>query len=74
MIAAGRADALRGLYQHWTRDLRRCRLGVSLRPQPEVDGELWQTQFPRRGPVFHQPGRGYLVSGGGIEVVQVAAS
>lgn len=74
VIAAGRADALRGLYQHWTRDLRRCRLGVSLRPQPEVDGELWQTQFPRRGPVFHQPGRGYLVSGGGIEVVQVAAS
>lgn len=74
VIAAGKADALRGLYQHWTRDLRRCRLGVSLRPQPEVDGELWQTQFPRRGPIFHQPGRGYLVSGGEFEVVQVAAS
>ena len=74
VIAAGRADALRGLYQHWTRDLRRCRLGLSLRPQADVDGELWQTQFPRRGPVFHQPGRGYLISGGDLEVVQVAAS
>jgi S-DNA-T family DNA segregation ATPase FtsK/SpoIIIE len=74
VIAAGRADALRGLYQHWTRGLRRCRLGISLRPQVDVDGELWQTQFPRRGPSFHQPGRGYLVSGGDLEIVQVAAS
>jgi S-DNA-T family DNA segregation ATPase FtsK/SpoIIIE len=74
VIAAGRADALRGLYQHWTRDIRRCRLGVSLRPDADLDGELWQTRFPRRGPSFHLPGRGYLVQGGDIEVVQVAAS
>ncbi|MDF1596706.1 MAG: FtsK/SpoIIIE domain-containing protein [Acidimicrobiia bacterium] len=74
VIAAGRADALRGLYQHWTRDIRRCRLGVSLRPDPDLDGELWQTRFPRRGPSFHLPGRGYLVQGGDIEVVQVATS
>jgi S-DNA-T family DNA segregation ATPase FtsK/SpoIIIE len=74
VIAAGRADALRGLYQHWTRGLRRCRLGISLRPQADLDGELWQTQFPRRGPDFSQPGRGYLVSGGDLEIVQVAAS
>ncbi len=73
VIAAGRAGALRGMYQHWTRDVRRCRLGLSLQPQPDVDGELWQMQFPRRGPSFGQPGRGYLVSGGEVEIVQVAA-
>ncbi len=73
VIAAGRADALRGMYQHWTRDVRRCRLGLSLRPQSDVDGELWQMQFPRRGPSFRQAGRGYLVSGGEVEIVQVAA-
>jgi S-DNA-T family DNA segregation ATPase FtsK/SpoIIIE len=73
VIAAGRADVLRGMYQHWTRDVRRCRLGLALRPQSDVDGELWQMQFPRRGPTFRQPGRGYLVSGGEVEVVQVAA-
>jgi S-DNA-T family DNA segregation ATPase FtsK/SpoIIIE len=74
VVAAGRADVLRGMYQHWTRDIRRCRLGLSLCPQPDLDGELWQTQFPRRGPSLSQPGRGYLVAGGEIEVVQVAAS
>ncbi|MFW2339527.1 MAG: FtsK/SpoIIIE domain-containing protein, partial [Acidimicrobiia bacterium] len=74
VIAAGRADALRGLYQHWTRQVRRCRLGVSLQPEPELDGDLWQTRFPRHGPAIRQPGRGYLVSAGRVELVQVAAS
>lgn len=74
VIAAGRADALRSLYQHWTRQVRRCRLGISLQPEPELDGDLWQTRFPRHGPAIRQPGRGYLVSAGRVELVQVAAS
>jgi S-DNA-T family DNA segregation ATPase FtsK/SpoIIIE len=60
VVAAGRADALRGAYGHWTRDLRRSRLGLALRPEPD-DGDLFSTSFPRRARIAPVAGRGYLV-------------
>jgi S-DNA-T family DNA segregation ATPase FtsK/SpoIIIE len=71
VVAAGRADALRVAYGHWTRDLRRSRLGLALRPDPD-DGDLFSTSFPRRARIAPIPGRGYLVVDGDPEVVQVA--
>jgi S-DNA-T family DNA segregation ATPase FtsK/SpoIIIE len=71
VVAAGRADALRGAYGHWTRDLRRSRLGLALRPEPD-DGDLFSTSFPRRARIAPVAGRGYLVTDGDAEVVQVA--
>ena len=72
IIAAGRADALRASYGHWTQDLRRSRQGVVLKPNPDVDGDLWGMLLPRRGPSRFAPGRGYLVLEGEAELVQVA--
>ena len=72
VIGAGRADALRSMYGHWTQELRRSRQGIALRPQADVDGELWHTALPRHDPPVHTPGRGYLITDGGVELVQVA--
>src|SRR5207248_9659751 len=72
VVAAGRADLLRTAYGHWTSALRRSRTGVALRPHVEVDGELWHTLLPRRGPQTFPPGRGYLVCDSGVELLQLA--
>jgi S-DNA-T family DNA segregation ATPase FtsK/SpoIIIE len=71
VVAAGRADAIRGQYGHWTRDLRRSRLGIALQPAPD-DGDLWSASFPRRAAIAALPGRGYLIVDGRVELVQVA--
>ncbi len=72
VAGSGRADALRSLYGHWTQELRQSRQGIALRPQAEVDGELWNTRLPRHEPSPHLPGRGYLINEVGVELVQVA--
>lgn len=70
VVAAGRAERLRGLYRHWTLEVRRSRLGVVLRPD-DGDGELLGTRLPRRNAVL-PPGRGWLIDESGAEVVQTA--
>jgi S-DNA-T family DNA segregation ATPase FtsK/SpoIIIE len=72
VVAAGRADALRASYGHWTEEVRRSRQGIVLKPQPEIDGDLWGMLLPRRGPGRFGAGRGYLVADGEAELVQVA--
>jgi len=71
VIAAGRADSLRTLYGHWTKTIARSKTGVLLRPNVDFDGELLGATLPRRAPVRMVVGRGYVVSGGEVEVVQV---
>ena len=80
IVAAGRADAFRSSYGHWTVPLRRSRKGLALRPHLEQDGELWATQLPRRqvrgggrAAVSMPPGRGYLVDDGRTELVQIGS-
>ena len=73
VVAAGRSDELRGLYSHWTRTVRKSRCGVLLQPNVDLDGELLGVTLPRRAPVALTPGRGYLASGGTVELVQCAA-
>ena len=72
VVAAGRADALRMGYGHWTQLVRRSRLGVLLQPDVLVDGDLLGVTLPRHRPVPHLPGRGYLVGDGRVELVQLA--
>jgi S-DNA-T family DNA segregation ATPase FtsK/SpoIIIE len=74
VVAAARPEALRTAYTHWTRTLRRSRLGILLRPAPELDGELLGVHLPRRPPVAMGPGRGYLVQGGDVELLQAATA
>jgi S-DNA-T family DNA segregation ATPase FtsK/SpoIIIE len=71
VIGAGSADAIRGLYGHWTQDLRRSRIGCALRPNIVSDGDLWQTQLPRNGQMQFPVGRGYLLADGQTELIQL---
>ena len=71
VVAAGTADSLRTLYGHWTQEVRRSRAGCALRPNLVVDGDLWQTPLPKRGPNRFPAGRGYLLCDGEVELVQL---
>jgi len=70
--AAGRNDGIRTGYSHWTRPLRRSKLGVLLRPDVDLDGDILGASIPRRAPVAMTTGRGYLAAGGDVELVQLA--
>jgi len=70
VIAAGRAGDLRGLYSHWTKTLRKSRLGVLLQPDVDYDGELLGAALPRRAPVALTAGRGYIGVGGQLALIQ----
>jgi S-DNA-T family DNA segregation ATPase FtsK/SpoIIIE len=72
VIAAGRPDSLRGLYGHWTQSVRRSHVGLLLMPNIDLDADLLGAALPRRQTVAIGPGRGYVVSGGEVELVQVA--
>jgi S-DNA-T family DNA segregation ATPase FtsK/SpoIIIE len=72
LVAAGRNDGIRTGYSHWTRPLRRSKLGVLLRPDVDLDGDILGASLPRRAPVAMVPGRGYVVNSGEAELIQVA--
>ena len=54
------------------RPLRRSKLGVLLRPDIDLDGDILGVTLPRRAPVAMVPGRGYVAAGGEADLVQVA--
>jgi S-DNA-T family DNA segregation ATPase FtsK/SpoIIIE len=72
VVAAGRAESLRSTFSHWTRSLRESALGVLLQPNLDLDGELLGVSLPRRVPLAMPVGRGFVVNGGELEIVQVA--
>jgi len=72
VVAAARADSLRTLYGHWTKEIQRSKVGVLLRPNIDYDGELVGANLPRRAPVQMLTGRGYLAHNGELDIVQVA--
>jgi S-DNA-T family DNA segregation ATPase FtsK/SpoIIIE len=73
IVAAGRPDALRQLYGHWTTVVRRSRTGVVLTGGSDVDGDLLGVVLPRRTPVPARPGLAWLVSDGRVQLLQIAA-
>jgi S-DNA-T family DNA segregation ATPase FtsK/SpoIIIE len=72
LIVAGRADALRSAYGHWTQQVRRSRSGVLLRPDVDYDGDLLGVRLPRRTSVLVTVARGWLVNDGVAELIQAA--
>lgn len=70
VVAAGRAEDLRGLYSHWTKQIRKSRCGILLTPDVDFDGELLNTPIPRRAPAAIKVGRGYLCVGGSSSFLQ----
>jgi S-DNA-T family DNA segregation ATPase FtsK/SpoIIIE len=71
VIAAGRNDGIRRQYGLWTQKVREGRCGVLLVPDHELDGDLLGTPLPRQHRMAPVPGRGYLVTDGRIEGVQL---
>jgi S-DNA-T family DNA segregation ATPase FtsK/SpoIIIE len=72
VFAAGRADALRVAYGHWTTLCRRSRLGLVMAGGAELDGDLLGAVLPRRTPIPPRPGLAWLVDGSGQSLVQLA--
>ena len=74
VVAAGRTDALRGAHRHWTRSIRAGHRGLILRPFDSANGDVLGVRLPRTARPFKHPGRGYLVDGGSVSLIQVAQS
>ncbi|MGW1620876.1 FtsK/SpoIIIE domain-containing protein [Streptomyces sp. NPDC002172] len=72
LIAAGRAEALRRTYGHWTQRAREARCGILLVPDHDLDGDLLGAALPRHDRMAPVPGRGYLVTDGTAAGVQLA--
>jgi S-DNA-T family DNA segregation ATPase FtsK/SpoIIIE len=72
VIAAGRNDGIRRQYGMWTQKVRDGRCGVLLVPDHELDGDLLGVALPRQHRMTPVPGRGYLVSDGVLDGVQLA--
>ena len=74
VFVAGRPDALRGAYGHWTTAVRRSRKGLLLGALHDLDGDLLGVLLPRRTAHRPRPGDGYLVADGTVTALQVAVS
>ena len=73
VVAAGRNDALRAAYGHWSRVLRGNRTGLLLRPDLDLDGDLLGVRLPRRSEApLGAVGRGFLVQEGEVTLIQTA--
>jgi S-DNA-T family DNA segregation ATPase FtsK/SpoIIIE len=71
VIAAGRNDGIRRQFGMWTQRVRDGRCGVLLVPDHELDGDLLGVALPRQHRMAPVPGRGYLVSDGALDGVQL---
>jgi S-DNA-T family DNA segregation ATPase FtsK/SpoIIIE len=73
IAAAGRPDALRARYGHWTTVIRRSRTGVLLAACADLDGDLVGELLPRHPPIPARPGLAWLVDHAGRRLAQLAA-
>ena len=75
IVAAGRSDALRQSYGLWAREVAASGLGLLLRPDADLDGDLVGVRLARHRWAGPSPvGRGVLVRDGEAEIVQVAGA
>jgi S-DNA-T family DNA segregation ATPase FtsK/SpoIIIE len=72
VVAAGRPDALRSAYGHWTTAVRRSRLGLVMAACTDLDGDLLNVVLPRRLPIPARPGLAWLIADGDKQLIQVA--
>jgi S-DNA-T family DNA segregation ATPase FtsK/SpoIIIE len=72
VAAAGRPDAMRQTYGHWTGVLRRSRLGLVATGGSDLDGDLLSVQVPRHSPVPARPGLWWVADNGAARLMQLA--
>lgn len=73
VLAAAERQAAQRAFTGWLRELRKEEHALLLDPDPDVDGDIVGTRLPRRSRPVFPPGRGYLVTRGSVELVQVAS-
>ena len=71
VVAAGRPDALRTQYGHWTGVIRRGRTGLLMSMCADIDGDVLGELLPRHPPLPPRPGLGWVVGGGQRVLVQI---
>ena len=74
LVAAGRPEALRQSYGHWTVAVRRSGLGLLMSGCDDFAGDLLGVTLPRWMPLAPRPGLAHAVTGGTATLVQVAHS
>jgi S-DNA-T family DNA segregation ATPase FtsK/SpoIIIE len=72
IVVAGRPDALRAAYGHWSTGIRRSRLGIVMTGATDMDADLLGASLPRWPPLAARPGLGYVVADGTETLVQCA--
>lgn len=71
VMIAGRADALRSGFDHWTAPIRRTRLGIVMAASSELDADVLGVVPPRRCPIPARPGLGWLIQHGTSTLAQL---
>jgi DNA segregation ATPase FtsK/SpoIIIE, S-DNA-T family len=72
MLIAGRADALRSGFDHWSAPARRHRLGFVMSATSELDADVLGVAPPRRCPITPRPGLAWMTAHGSHTLVQTA--
>ncbi len=72
IIAGGRADAIRGAYGHWTREVAKARCGMVMTSRHDPDGDVLGVQVPRRALIPARAGLAWLVDAHPLRLAQIA--
>ncbi|MEP6298901.1 MAG: FtsK/SpoIIIE domain-containing protein, partial [Ilumatobacter sp.] len=72
IIAGGRADAIRGAYGHWTREVAKARCGMVMTSRNDPDGDVLGVQVPRRALIPARAGLAWLVDAHPLRLAQIA--
>jgi len=72
LMAAVRSHVAHRVFGGWIGELRKVRHGLLLQPDVDSDGDLFGTRLPRKAGRRFPVGRGYMVTRGPIDYVQVA--
>jgi S-DNA-T family DNA segregation ATPase FtsK/SpoIIIE len=73
VLAAVERAAAHRAFGNWLREIRSDGTGLLLRPDLDVDGDLFGVRLPRGLRRSFPPGRGYVVDAGVAELVQIAS-
>ena len=71
VLAAVQTHTAHRAFGGWITGLRKVRNGIILNPNVDTDGDLYGVRLPKKASRRFPPGRGYLVSRGPVDYVQV---
>lgn len=72
VFVSARCEELRSTLTHWTRPARSGRTGLLIQPDLQLDADIFTTRLPRQLASALRPGRGFIVTGGELDLAQLA--